>query len=178
MDPCSYLTNPDEILNVNDDVWETSLEHDPRAGLTAEQIAQGRVTEVKRLSEECNVFVPRPQSEVPPHLKNISSRWEIQSCCSVGREFRLGKPRTDLFAVASSSITPRLTGKNWRSDFHVRHHLRAGHGTLRGGPAARMAGTLDQARWRPTCLLGTYQGTPGEAHGTEGLTTRALLMCS
>ena len=68
--------------------------------------------------------------------------------------------------------------KNWRSDFHVRHHLRAGHGTLRGGPAARMAGTLDQARWRPTCLLGTYQGTPGEAHGTEGLTTRALLMCS
>ena len=111
MDPCSYLTNPDEILNVDDDVWETSLKHDPRAGITAEQIAQGRVTEIKRLSEECNVFVPRPQSEVPPHLKNISSRWEIQSCCSVCREFRRGEPRTDLFAVASSSITPRLTGK-------------------------------------------------------------------
>ena len=79
VDPWSILTMPDEILNLDDDVCETSLEHNvgPRPCLTDEQIAKGQVTQIERLSEEFNVFVPRLRSEVL-HWKKISARCDIQ----------------------------------------------------------------------------------------------------
>ena len=56
------------------------MEHDvdPRTGLTAEQIDEGWVTEIKRPEQEFNMFVPRPRSEVS-HSKKITARWEIPS---------------------------------------------------------------------------------------------------
>ena len=102
----------EEILNVDDDAWENSVERDvhPRTGLTSANITEGKNIEIEGLSMEFNVFVHQIRSEVL-HLKKISATLEIQSKGSgtvkkarsrfVCREFRRGKPRFDLFAVSS-----------------------------------------------------------------------------
>ena len=170
MDPSSDLTILHEIFHVDDDVWDTSLPHDvdPRRGLTAEQIAEGKITDIKRLSQECNVFVPRLRSEVP-HLERISARWEIQArssgpekkarCRFARRGVRRGDPRIHWFAVASSSITTRLIAMKRQKVGEVIFTF----------DITCTCQSWNLALWTLRCLLGTAQGALWEAHCTEGL---------
>ena len=152
----------DEILNVDGDVWENSLEHDvhPRTGLTSANITEGKNIEIEGLGMEFNVFVHQLRSEVL-HLKKISATLEIQSKRVWNSEERaqplclssISTRKPSIRLVRSfilfnyREIDCREAAKNWRSDLRLRHYLCllacASRGFLRCRPTATMAGRLD-----------------------------------
>ena len=84
----------------------------PRTCLAAAVSLEGKRAEFKRRSEEIQVCPPPLRSDVP-HLKKIFARLNIchaeeQSATPICCDFFRGAPRTELFAVASSSSVAKV----------------------------------------------------------------------